>query len=188
MAACNNGDAGTKANNQPDSASNTTSSGNSAETHSKDSSTVNPDDTAMAGGESVYPVKESDSIKYCYIKKFYSKDNQQYVDADFIQVYTGDKAIKVARQHHDVEMTVANGDTTWSLPSDLYIVNENSLIRKLIIADDAMYKGVKYGTEQVVTKPVSREQLLAVYNKEKIYVLTINKNNVITQIKEQYLP
>ena len=184
LAGCNNGDAGTTPNNPSDSGN---KAGNLAQTPSKDSSTVT-DDTATAGGEPVYPVEESDSIKYCYIKKFYAKDNQQYVDADFIQFYTGDKAIQVARQHHDAEMIIEKGDTTWSLPSDLYIVNENSLVRKLVIADNAVYKGVKYGTEQVVTKPVSREQLLAVYNKEKIYVLTLNKNNVITQIKEQYLP
>jgi hypothetical protein len=185
--ACNNADTGSKTNNLSDSSH----AGNTADIPLPpvDHTSIDPEDTiTVEGGESVDPADEKDSVTYCHITKFYSRDGREYLDADFIQFYTGDKAIQAARKYGEVEKRVVNGDTIYSLPDDIYIRNDNPRIRSLAIDENAVYKVLRNTKSSVVNVAALREKLLARYSKEKIYVLTINKNNVITQIKEQYLP
>jgi len=186
--ACNN--AGTDANNHPATDSTSTASiKDSIPSSPADNTPVDRDDTVtVAGGESVDPADEKDSVTYCYITRFYDKDNHHYIDADFIQFYTGDKAVAAARKYGDAQGNVVDGDTVYSVEGDIYLRNDNKRIRSLVIADDAVYKILHNAPKEVVAVEAPREKLLTRYNRERIYVLTVSKENIVTKIKEQYLP
>ena len=140
--------------------------------------------------ESVLPPEESDSLKFCYIKKFYQEGNTRYIDADFIQFLFGDKAVAAAKKHNDAEMEVKNGDTTYYVLNDYYVLNENTRIRKLALSPDVACYTLSYSAPRVMLEKTSLEKLESNYDKnhDNYYILILDKNNVITSIKEQYVP
>lgn len=139
------------------------------------------------GTATLLPIEASGPQQYCYIKKLYTKGGVDYADADFIQFLYGDKAIAAARKHNDAEVVIKDGDTTYSVPNDYYIVNENSKIRTLALDSKVKCTAVVYEESRVVLKEVTLEALKAKY-KDNIYILTLGKDSLITQIKEQYVP
>ena len=176
---------------QDDQAAKQDTAASDADSTNKASTTApsNPTDSSTATKvESVYPGDEKDSVTYCFIKKFYAKDGRQYLDADFIQFYVGDKAVEVARKYKEAQMEIKNGDTVYYMLDDIYIRNDNKLIRSLVIADNASYKVVGNEPDRVMVVPATREQMLKSFSKDKIYVLSIDKDNIVTQVKEQYTP
>jgi hypothetical protein len=180
LTACNNTDSNATA---P-----TSDSAVAAKVHT-DSSGSGPDaiPSEKHDPSALLPIEASGPEQYCYIKKIYTKGDASYVDADFIQFLYGDKAIAAARKNHDAEMSVKDGDTTYSVPNDYYILNENSKIRTLALDNQVKCTAVVYEDSRVVLKEVTLDQLKAKY-KDNIYIITLGKDSLITQIKEQYVP
>ena len=181
LAACNSTDS--------NSTTPTSDSSVAAQPHT-DSSGSKPDSAALEQHDpaALLPIEASGSEQYCYLKKLYTKGNITYADADFIQFLYGDKAIAAARKHNDAEMFIKDGDTTYSVPNDYYILNENPKIRTLALDNKVKCIAVVYGESRVALKEVTLEQLSAKYSKENVYILTLGKDSLITQIKEQYVP
>ena len=123
--------------------------------------------------------------QYCYIKKVYNKDGVTYIDADFIQFLMGDDASKAARKRGDAVPEVQNGDTTWHFESAYYVVNENPKIRALPLAANFEYDAL-VGVNAAPGKS-SPADYLASRIKDNIFILTINKEGIVTLVKEQYL-
>lgn len=143
------------------------------------SSPAAPEDTnfTVAIGEAVNPADEKDSVTYCRAKKFYEKNGHTYIDADFIQLYTGDKAVEIARKYNEEVL------------DDVYMLNESKQIRSLAITDSAVYIMVHYASSKVDLAIVPKDSLLKYYRADNVYVLTIDKKtNTITKVKEQYFP
>jgi hypothetical protein len=114
----------------------------------------------------------------------------QFIDADFIQFLYEKKAVEAARKHKDAEMEVKNGDTTYYVLNDYYVLNENTRIRKLALSPDVTCYTLSYSAPRVVLEKTSLEKLTENYNKnnDNYYILILDKNNVVTSIKEQYVP
>lgn len=124
--------------------------------------------------------------QYCYIKKVYKEGDVNYVDADFIQFLMGDKAIAEAKKRGEAIPDMENGDTTWSLPDGYYILNENTKLRKLKLADD--FKLTLFSLGQDTVKKTKLEWLKEKAEHDFIFVLTMTADSTITAIKDQYLP
>ena len=177
LAACNNGDTKASAPAEGDTAT----------------VAVTPppkDTTAIADTpkESVLPPEESDSLKFCYIKKFYQEGNTQYIDADYIQFLFGEKAVAAARKHDDAEMEVKNGDTSYYVLNDYYVLNENTRLRKLALSPDVSCYTISWGGPSVLLEKTSLTKLQSNYNAGNYYILILDKQHVVTSIKEQYVP
>jgi len=123
--------------------------------------------------------------QYCFIEKVYEKEGTTYIDADYIQFLMGKPAVEAARKRGDAEPFVRNGDTTWSVPNDYYILNENKKIRSLALKPDFRLVTV----EKPEAKEVSGVGYLKKYAKDLVFVLTLDAtDSTVTVIKEQYLP
>lgn len=173
--------------------SNDTKTSDAASRDTATSATIPAKDTPAVTSsqkESVIPPEESDSLKFCYIKRFYKEGNALFIDADYIQFLYGKKAVEAARKHNDAEMEVKNGDTTYYVLNDYYVLNENTRIRKLTLSPDVSCYTISYEEPRVVLEKASLQKLESNYNKnnDNYYILTLDKNNVVTSIKEQYVP
>ena len=106
---------------------------------------------------------------YALVINIYSENNKDYIDADFIQYFTGKKAIEESKKRGEADRRIVNGQTVYSVPNDFYIVNENNKIRKLEVSND-----------------VKLDYLKKDY-KDKLFLLTIQNGKVI-EIKEIFTP
>jgi hypothetical protein len=139
--------------------------------------------------EPVTPPAASDSLQFCTIKKLYEENGTLYIDADYIQLYYGDKAVEVAKKYNDAIATLDDkGDTVYSVLSDVYILNENKRIRKLAVDKNVSCYTVVLGKSAMRLKKSPLHELRIRMNDERPYIVLLDRNNVVTAIKEQYLP
>ncbi|GGH57448.1 hypothetical protein HNQ91_000219 [Filimonas zeae] len=146
-------------------------------------STTSAEKTPEVEQVAVTPQDKPAEGQYCFIEKVYEKEGVAYIDADYIQFLMGKAAVTAARKKGDAEPLVRNGDTTWSVPNDYYILNENRKIRTL-----ALQPGFRLVT---VKQPgdVPGVEYLKKYAKDAVFILTLDAaDSTVTQIKEQYLP
>ena len=73
---------------------------------------------------------------YSLVINIYNENNKHFIDADYIQYFTGKKAIEEAKKRNEADKFIINGQTVYSVPNDFYIVNENDKIRKLEVSND----------------------------------------------------
>lgn len=106
---------------------------------------------------------------YALVINIYTKNNKKYIDADYIQYFTGKKAIEEAKKRNNADKRIVNGQTIYSLPNDIYIVNENNKIRKLEVSNN-----------------VKLDYLKKDY-KDKLFLLNI-QNGKVNEIKEIFTP
>lgn len=135
----------------------------------------------------IQPQQRPEDGQYCYINKVYKTGDSICIDADFITFLMGREALAEARKKGDAEPFVKNGDTTWSVPNDYYIVNENKKIRTLKLSKD--FRLIVAGKSDAVTDEISRFNYLRQHAEEGVFILTIGAGtSLVTVIKEQYLP
>lgn len=133
----------------------------------------------------VAPQEKPEEGQYCFIEKVYEKEGAAYIDADFIQFLMGKAAVAAARKRGDAEPVVRNGDTTWSVPNDYYILNENRKIRKLMLKSGFRLIWVS----QPEQEEISGVEYLKKYAKDRVFVLTLDAaDSAVSVVKEQYLP
>jgi len=133
----------------------------------------------------VAPQEKPEEGQYCFIEKVYEKEGTAFIDADFIQFLMGKAAVAAARKRGDAEPVVTNGDTTWSVPNDYYILNENRKIRTLALKPGFLLTTVSQPAE----KEMSGVEYLKKYAKDGLFILTLDgADSTVTAIKEQYLP
>lgn len=106
---------------------------------------------------------------YSLVINIYNENNKHFIDADYIQYFTGKKAIEEAKKRNEADKFIINGQTVYSVPNDFYIVNENDKIRKLEVSND-----------------VKLDYLKKNY-KDQLFLLTIQNGKVI-EIKEIFTP
>lgn len=119
---------------------------------------------------------------YALILNIYNENEKDYVDVDYVQYYAGDKAIKEARKRGQADSHIVNGETVYSVPDDIYIVNENIKIRRLEVS-----KKVKIELG-FTNDSNARKKLVPIDDfKDKLFLLTI-ENEKIIRIKEIFTP
>jgi hypothetical protein len=115
--------------------------------------------------------------------KIYKENNKNYIDADYVQYFIGDKAIDMAKKNGDADSHIVNGIKVYSIPGDFYIVNQNNKIRKLEVSDN-----VKIDlTSSDDSKSENDLNNLKNNFKDKLFVLSINNDKVI-EIQEIFTP
>jgi len=107
------------------------------------------------------------------------------IDADFVQMLTGKAAIKAAKKAGEAEYDLnKKGDTTWYVPNDYFVLNENTKVRQLTLSANAQIFLVKEGTSSLAKSNAAK---LKKSFEGKLFKLTII-NNTVTVITEIYTP
>ncbi len=123
---------------------------------------------------------------YTLVNNIYSENNKDYIDADYVQYFIGDKAVAEAKKRKEADSFIVNGQTVYSVPSDFYIVNENNKIRKLEVANDVKLDLVSSYDSKNDAHSITINHLRKDY-KYKLFLLTIQNGKVI-EIKEIFTP
>lgn len=122
---------------------------------------------------------------YGYIKDMELRQGQKLIKVDFIQFYDGDRAVQEAVKRGHAEYDIEdNGDTTYFVYNDYYIVNDNPKLRLFVINDSTEinlieHYGVKINFDSI---QVSMNSLKYV----PFYLET--KNGVLSLLNEIYTP
>lgn len=119
-----------------------------------------------------------------YIKDIYAKSGNNYLVIDYVQMLTGDTALKAAKEDGD----------TMDLEMDYYIRNQSKKLRTFKISSDVVITVKTWPS--VGTKTITLSQLKNIfssnnddtaYMKDVPYWVTVANNRAST-ITEQYLP
>jgi hypothetical protein len=137
---------------------------------------------------------QSPDTHVAYIDSIYQVDGKLYVTADPMEWYEGEEANKVFREReHDPEMT--------EVPDGYYIVNDDTALETLEIADNAkVYMQIYNRTGNIVeattvwNEPIDVAKFVSLFSvdsdmyvKGSPYHLTV-ENNQIVKITQQYVP
>lgn len=130
-----------------------------------------------------------------YIKKIYKKDdiNVNLVDIDTVEWLDGEEAIEVAiKDTGCIREEIAYGNCVPSLNNGFYIRNKSDKIITLEIAPSAVFK-ILNGIE---SKEITFSEMQDIFNntdkevwqKNAIYRLNTNSNNIVESIIQRYQP
>ncbi|MFM2229507.1 MAG: hypothetical protein RL607_765 [Bacteroidota bacterium] len=123
---------------------------------------------------------------YALILNIYNEKGRHYVDADYVQYYVGDDAVREAKKRGEADSHVVNGETIYSVPDDIYIVNENNKIRKMEVSNKVKIELVGINESKNEKQSITFDDLKNDF-KEKLFLLTI-ENEKIIEIKEIFTP
>jgi hypothetical protein len=147
-----------------------------------------------ASGDTTVPHKElltgkpqQPDSEYCLIKKLYQENEVWYIDADYVQFLTGDKAVTAAVKKGEADtMTGDDGKISVTVPNDYFIVNDNPAIRKLALAKDVVLQLVVYKDGNPVVENAALKELNK-SPKAAIFILQFD-DKLVKNIQQQYLP
>ncbi len=78
--------------------------------------------------------------QYAIIINLFQKSDTTFLEADYIQFLTGDKAIEAARKANEVDTFInKDGKIDFAVPNDYFIVNESKKIRLLPLSKDCIF-------------------------------------------------
>lgn len=102
-----------------------------------------------------------------YIKNAYTKNNKNFIDIDYIQWINDNSA-----------------------PNGYRIVNDNSLIRTLEVIDSSKVNYLDWTTSgDLVGRNIDFNEFINISNlNSRVFWITLNSQNQVTDIKEQYRP
>ena len=123
---------------------------------------------------------------YCLITSFYSDNGKQYIEVDYIQYFTGDKAIEEAKKRGDADKFVIDGKKKYSITNDIYIVNDNSKLRKLKLSENVKINLVNSDDMKGNDTKDILEYLKENY-KNKVFLVLLDETKVV-EIKEIFTP
>lgn len=161
----------------------------STEQESDNGGTTETVPAAVKGEVSTTETVGKTGRNHAYIKRFYQDKGRYYVTADYIQFLNGEAAIAAAKRKGDAELTVQNGDSTYAIFNDYYIVNEDVRQRTFPLSEQAVLTVWDRAAELRQTT-VTPDQLLA--KDPKVLSVTPfiieTKQGVVTSLTEQYIP
>ncbi len=156
--------------------------------NSKGNKNIN-NETSTQQQDTLNVTLESGNNKYCYINKIKRLNNKTYIIVDYIRFLWNDEAIEAAKIDGYAEMEVNNGDTTYFVYNDYYIVNNNPKLRTFLVSDSVIIDLVYYDPNAELK---SGFKLKDIINKEFGYsdtpfVIDV-KDGLVYRISEQYVP
>lgn len=126
-----------------------------------------------------------------YINSIYEIDSTYFLNVDFIEVLTGDSAIIVAKKHGQAEYEISEqGDTTWFVANDYFILNETSDSVKIPIDENCkiiIYISDETTNFQPNEKSINVEELKNYLSGDRIFEIKI-ANEKVKAIKEFWVP
>jgi hypothetical protein len=140
------------------------------------------------------PVVQNAETQTAYINQIVEKNGKIYIDADYIQWFEGEQANQKFREiEKDPDMTEA--------PDGYYIVNDDSKVRTLEVADDATVLMQIYNrtgnideADIVWNERIPLGKFVDILKDDSEWDLKdfpyhlIVKNGVVVQIVQQYIP
>lgn len=123
----------------------------------------------------VTPQSQPAAGQYGYITAVRQKEGHMYIDADYIQFLMGDAAIAAAKKKHDEVL------------DDYYIINDNPAIRTLKLTGNFQYIAVESDSAARPGEKALKRLHAAIKNKQ-VFVLRLNGQGEVAEIKEQFLP
>ncbi len=131
--------------------------------------------TAVTNKEKITGQSKPYAGQYCYIKKVYVQDGVNYIDADYVQFLMGEDAVNAAKKEGAAEVL-----------DDYYILNKNTVIKKLPLAKDVSIQLVNTENGEIYLTETDYDSF-SKRIKDEIFVLTID-NGIVKNIRMQFLP
>ena len=135
--------------------------------------------------ENVFAQSSAPITQISFITAIITNGNFFIIKADFVQMLTGQNAVKAAKIAGEAEYDInKNGDTAWYVPNDYFVVNSNSAIRQLRISPTAQIYLIKEGGSALFKSSLSK---LKNNFTGKLFRLFLRKNEVI-KVEEIFTP
>ncbi len=135
-------------------------------------------------------IAEKDTIKklkfqkqHCYIKTVFRTNGAIFIEADFVDYFTGKKAVEKAKENNEAEYDIdKKGDTLYFLYDNYYVSNKSAKLRRLELNDKVRIEDINQ---------ISRGFPLKAFQKiiadNPLMILEIN-DGIIYKITKQKLP
>lgn len=127
---------------------------------------------------------------HAYVRRFYQQGGQYFAKVDYIQFLSGEAAVAAARRKGDAAVDVVNGDTTYSVFNDYYIVNDDSTTRTLRLSDQAKFTFWRTGETGLERYPATPAKVQA-HVPPVLYLSPFvieTEQGLVTSLAEQYVP
>ena len=135
--------------------------------------------------ENVFAQSSAPIKQISFITAIITNGNFFIIKADFVQMLTGQNAVKAAKIAGEAEYDInKNGDTAWYVPNDYFVVNSNSAIRQLRISPTAQIYLITEGGSALFKSSLSK---LKNNFTGKLFRLFLRKNEVI-KVEEIFTP
>ena len=135
--------------------------------------------------ENVFAQSSAPIKQISFITAIITNGNFFIIKADFVQMLTGQNAVKAAKIAGEAEYDInKNGDTAWYVPNDYFVLNSNSAIRQLRISPTAQIYLIKEGGSALFKSSLSK---LKNNFTGKLFRLLLRKNEVI-KLEEIFTP
>ena len=133
-------------------------------------------------------IAKSGKEEYSFIVGVVQKDDTSFIDADYIQYFTGQAAIDAAIKAHQADtFKTADGKTHVDVPNDYFILNESKKIRRLALDKNCSFDLVI----NLDSRPPITDNTLASLkqvDKDAPFLLTLNSDGAVIKIKEIFVP
>jgi len=144
----------------------------------------------IKGEESTTETVGKTARSHGYVRRFYQKNGQYFVDVDYIQFLSGEAAVAAARRKGDAQEEVVKGDTVYSVFNDYYIVNDDPEVRTLRLDTEATFTFWRSGENGLKRVPASPAKVQT--DVPKVLFLSPfiieTQQGVAIRIAEQYVP
>ncbi|WP_407520522.1 hypothetical protein PDL71_09965 [Lacibacter sp. MH-610] len=149
-------------------------------------------DTTFNGSDSDSKLSTDTTLigkqQYANIIRVYERLDTVYIDVDYIQFLTGDAAIEAAKKANEADTFItAEGKLDFAVPNDYFIVNESRKIRHLPLAKNCTFDLLHNPDRLHPIKDNSLKSLKIIYT-DSPFILTINSEGLVINIKEVFLP
>ena len=124
--------------------------------------------------------------QYANITHVSVTDSSRVIEADYVQFLSGEEAIQAARKEGEADMFIEDGDTTYAVPNDHYILNKSKQIRRLILADNASFELVTNPDRDPPVLKNDFKTFLTMYS-DNLFILTL-ENGRIVKVEEVFIP
>jgi len=123
-------------------------------------------------------IKNPSQKEIGYIKKIYEEEGKKYLDIDYIQYFTGEKAVQAAEEDELLNCC----------PNGYYIRNESHKIRTFEIDDEAIFlKFIMQHSEVMGNSPMGYEEF-RIYSNRYFLVMIYISDEVVIKTEEIFTP
>lgn len=123
-------------------------------------------------------------VIYALVTKVYNAERKQVLEVDYVQMLTGKKAVNAAKLKGEAEYEIQSGDTTWYVPNDFYVLNDNTKRRQVPVSEQVVILLIRRGTSKLSKGTFNEFKKI---HTDKIFRLTIVARSIV-KIEEFYTP
>ncbi|QIX60478.1 hypothetical protein HER32_04460 [Hymenobacter sp. BT18] len=126
-----------------------------------------------------------------YLRRVYQQKGQYYATVDYIQFLTGEAAVAAARRKGDAAEDVSqDGDTTYSVFNDYYIINDSPRLRTVRLSPTAtitLWRSAETGLEEYPATPAQLQEKDAQALGLSPFIIE-TRQGLAVSLSQQYVP